>query len=755
MNRLATRFRSVFFLCLICAFVIGSLDGLLAVVFSSGPALGIFLTVTALTMTVSVAIAPFFALLVAMISLNSGDLPAIPHKIRMALNPDEPAARMAGALLALEILGATLIFVATVAAAGRHFGDTIATDTFAAIATALVALILGVTIARLISRLHREQSERFGKDFSAGRLLPGGNFVRIAYTVISPWFVLLCGAFAGVFAIIPFMDTAIAIVESLPLQAIGVVLAAVAVALATGILFEYGRIPSPVRRIVFAGVPILAAGLAVVTASGFLVNDEVRAVYKSDRPVSALAYNIVSWVLDQDRDGLLAIINDGDCAPRDPAISASGVEVIANGIDEDCDGTDLVDDETLRQFAGRWDYPVTGEISGRRYNILLVTLDAAAPDRMSLYGHKRNTTPNMARIGSTGAVFKRAFATGPSTRISIPAIMTSRYGPQMDLVTGRRAPLEEFPAIRLMSEILRSAGYRTYAVTSTMFFSNWNNILRGYDHVDNRPIARGDDKFVVHNGAEVTNATLALLEDASSRRKQPFFMWVHYYDLHMPHILPPGTPSYGNRTADVYDAEMSFLDAQIGRLVDGLDKLYDPSETILIIMADHGEAFDQNHVGKPHGVDLFTTAVRIPLIVRAPFVKPATFEGPVSAIDVLPTLVNIVGIPRLFRFTGTSLVPQLVYGKDNVDRNVLSLLYDVDDMDVPRPIEMASVRTMTNSLIWDLDANTRQVFDYGRDPYESRNLANLDLDLTSKMNKLAVSWVAWVEARNREGLPDD
>ncbi|MBP7382292.1 sulfatase-like hydrolase/transferase [Myxococcota bacterium] len=755
MNRLTYRFKTMCLLSLICAFVIGILDGILAAATSPGPSLSIFLTAAALTMTVLVAIAPLLAMLIAMISTNSGDLPGLPSRIAAALNPIDPAVRRAGTLLALEMVGAVVVYIAIVAAAGRHFVDTIATDTWAAVATSLVALILGVTIARLVSRLYREQLEGFRKVFEAGHPIRKGKHARFADTLVSPWFVLVVSGVVGLSSLIPFMNSVISIVESLPMMAIGVVLAAFMATLAVGITWEYGRIPRFVRRMLFAGVPIVTACLAVISAAGFLIDDEVRAAFKSDNTVSTRAYDIICAVLDRDGDGLLSIFNDGDCAPDDPTTSTSGIEVIANGIDEDCDGVDLPESDFFDQFHGRWDFPITDEIRSHRYNILLVTLDAAAPDRMSLYGYARNTTPNLSRIASTGALFKRAFATGASTRLSVPAIMTSRYGPQMDVVTGRRVPLEEFPANRLMSEILRSAGYRTYAVTSTLFFSNWKDILRGFDHVENRPAASGSNRFSTHNGAEVTRATIALLEEASSRTTQPFFMWVHFYDLHMPHMLPPDTPSFGKAPADIYDAEMSFLDTQIGRLVDGLDKLYDPSDTILIIMADHGEAFDRNHKGKPHGQDLFTTAVHIPLIVRAPFVKPGVFEGSVSAIDVLPTLVNIIGIPRTFRFSGTSLVPQLVDGQDDVDRNVLSLLYSTEEMDGPRPIQMASVKTMKYNLIWDLDANTSQLFDYVADPYETRNLANSDTDVTRRMKKLAVSWLAWVEARNREDLPDD
>ncbi len=450
-------------------------------------------------------------------------------------------------------------------------------------------------------------------------------------------------------------------------------------------------------------------------------DNAVRLIASQRAEVAPWSLALVKRALDFDGDGLLSFLGEGDCAPFDARRYPGAPEVPDNSVDEDCDGTDLDLQFAEESRRPRWDHPLPG--SGcPDCHVVLITLDAVAPARMDLYGHDRETLPFLRRLASESIWFRYAYSQGPSTRLALPSLFTSRYDSQIKRAVGARIPLEILPENLTLAEVLRTQGLRTIAVLPTAYFEKWKGLAQGFDEVVTDAITHYRAPGY-HNAEQVTDAALAAVRRARGAR---LFLWVHYYDPHGPYTPPPTETRFGTSDPDIYDAELRYTDGEAQRLVEGLDRLLGSDRTLLIVTADHGEAFDPAHPKKHHGLDLHSTVLHVPLMVRAPFLAPRVVDSPVTTMDLLPTVVNLLQVPGDFAFEGTSLVPWLFEGDAGRERIVFHMYYLPENVYHKKPrFQQVAVRTPALSLIRDFRNNTLQLFQYRLDPFETRNLATV------------------------------
>jgi arylsulfatase A-like enzyme len=317
-------------------------------------------------------------------------------------------------------------------------------------------------------------------------------------------------------------------------------------------------------------------------------------------------------------------------------------------------------------------------------NLLLITLDTLRADHLGCYGYPRPTSPVLDRFAATAARFEDVTCSVPTTLPSHLTIFTG-LPPQRHGVTRNGQVRESYPPS--IFDRLRAAGARTAAIVSAGVVEAHFVQLLGFEEVVfDRPDAK-----VFQVGAEVvSDNALRWLERHRGGR---FALWLHYYDPHEPYD-PPGdvaarfTGGYDgelpdalstdwlvglNRPAadaalsaadrqhviDLYDAEVAFLDAQVGRVLAALSELGLDGTTLVAIVADHGQAHGESSFWG-HGERLLEPVIKVPLLVHLPGQREGrVVSAAVETLDLVPTLLECFGLEPIAGLPGRSLVGAL------------------------------------------------------------------------------------------------
>jgi arylsulfatase A-like enzyme/tetratricopeptide (TPR) repeat protein len=290
-----------------------------------------------------------------------------------------------------------------------------------------------------------------------------------------------------------------------------------------------------------------------------------------------------------------------------------------------------------------------------RPNVLLVTIDTLRADHVGCYGSKNASTPTIDALASRGVRFETAVAHAPLTGPSHASILTG----QLPLGHGFRnnSGFTLSPRVKTAAEDFRKSGYRTAGFVSGFPLDRRFGFDRGFDTYDDR-LPKGNDRrrtpYVERFADATTDAALRWLA-APADRQAPWFLWVHYYDPHAPYE-PPGDLAERYRDAP-YDGEIAFVDRQLARLLQASDKASGTAGTIVLVTADHGESLGEHGEGT-HGIFVYDATLRVPWVMAGSQI-PAGRVSPTVArsIDVLPTLADYAGLPRLADVDGRSLRP--------------------------------------------------------------------------------------------------
>jgi len=277
---------------------------------------------------------------------------------------------------------------------------------------------------------------------------------------------------------------------------------------------------------------------------------------------------------------------------------------------------------------------------------------------MGFLGSKLNLTPNLDALASQSTIFTRAYSHVPLTTASHATILTGTY-PQFSGVNDFGKPL--LAKIPYLPDILRSHGYQTAAFVGSLVLDPVGGTApgfdRGFDVYDAGFHSRrqGEDRYATlerRAGEVVTRATKWL---ASRHSSKPFFLWVHVYDAHDPYDPPP--PYASKYPKAPYNGEIAYVDASIGRLLADLRNKNLSENSLVVAMADHGEAFGE-HGERSHGIFLYDETIHVPLILKmpaqqAPGKRISTRAG---LVDVAPTILQAAGIAAPKDMQGESLL---------------------------------------------------------------------------------------------------
>lgn len=496
--------------------------------------------------------------------------------------------------------------------------------------------------------------------------------------------------------------------------------------------------PRAVRvALIFAFVALLAT--TGVIAIGLSPTQMVARTIATERILAGkAAVSLVGPSLDFDGDGQLSFLGGGDCAPFDARIHQGAIDIPNNGVDEDCEGGDL--DTYSLDLWGKWDYPVNRQVP-KQPVIILITNDAFAAHHMSGLGYERDTTPNMDRFAKTSALFTEAFTQGPSTRLSFPSIFTSKWDSQIPRTLVRKHPYPMEPQNLTIAEILSANGYDTVAVLPATYFlpSRWKGLLQGFTQIVDKPARAWDEKRNIHTAPLVTEAALDVIHQD---RKRPLFLWVHYFDAHSPHRQPKGEKVYGKSAQDAYDAELRFVDRYIGELLDGIEKQY-MGDAFVILTGDHGNGFDlPRHKKNGYGQDLNTVTLNVPLMFHGPFVSPRRIDRLATTLDIVPTIVNLLGLKGRYDFQGVSLVPSLLDRKDVRPEVTFHQFYIHESLWKHNdPLRHIALRTPKYNLIIDREKGEVHFYNWADDYYEKKDLADMNPPEMRDLRKLLMIYL--------------
>jgi arylsulfatase len=407
-------------------------------------------------------------------------------------------------------------------------------------------------------------------------------------------------------------------------------------------------------------------------------------------------------------------------------------------------------------------------------NVVMISIDTLRADHVGSYGYTRGTTPHIDAWARRAIVLERAVATAPVTLDSHMSVFTSLY-PDVhgvrwfqqpsDVPRARwRDPSLHYRALAprwpTLTEVLRASGYATAAFVRDCF---WLGRPFGF--------ARGFETYrEIRGSAEATNAQV--LPWLRRRDKRPFFLFVHYYDVHsdwgkLPYQAPPAfrqaaathyaghftgcDPVTGRPCATpylmeldrrhtpvpaadlaylraLYDGGVAYADAQVGVLLAELDALGLRDDTLVVLFADHGEEF-REHGGFLHW-QLYRETQHVPLVFSYPRRLPRGARVPVvvSLVDVAPTILDLLDMPRPPEMQGRSLAgllrgtmtrPGYVFGS----------------------IEHGHSIQKGNWKLIRLGPTRRELYHLGRDPGERHNLIRRRPTVALRLERRLDAWL--------------
>ncbi len=289
-------------------------------------------------------------------------------------------------------------------------------------------------------------------------------------------------------------------------------------------------------------------------------------------------------------------------------------------------------------------------------SVVILTLDTTRADRLGCYGYREARTPHLDQFAAEGIRVERALAPAPITLPSHASLMTGQTPAEHGVRDNglHRVP----PEVETLAETLKDRGYRTAAFLSAHVLSNRYGLDQGFDHYDDRMDGRDPRVLepIERRAADTVDAALAWMQ---AHREGPRFLWLHFFDPHFPYEAPR---PFSEQMADPYDAEISYLDAQIGRFFERYQALDPTDNTLFVVTADHGEGL-MDHQEATHGLFLYDTTLHVPLLMKHPALGAAkTVTGQVGLVDVAPTVLDLLGLPPRDAVGGRSFLAAIVEG---------------------------------------------------------------------------------------------
>jgi arylsulfatase A-like enzyme len=383
-------------------------------------------------------------------------------------------------------------------------------------------------------------------------------------------------------------------------------------------------------------------------------------------------------------------------------------------------------------------------------NLVIITIDTLRADHLSAYGYGSPTSPRMDRFAADGVLFETVACQSSQTLPSHTSIFVGT-NPRTHKVISHESQVD--PGLTTLAEILKQRGYRTGAFISSHALDSKFGLDQGFDtywEIQKQLTYRERDLAQAREQDPTTDEALSWLRDS---RDAKFFLWIHWFHPHRPYEPPPSyaanfAGSYtGTATSDpefmmtvwkehidlpeedvrhlrgLYDGEVAFADAQVGRVLDALADEGLLDNTVVVVTSDHGEILYEHEYYFGHDIALYDECLMVPLILYAPGLRIARprVGRLVQSIDILPTVLDLLEIPHPDGLEGQSLLPLVEGTGTYTNAYCLSETFPFPEKCPPRH----AVRSEKAKLIWketrsgDVD---KEYYNLEADPRETVNL---------------------------------
>jgi arylsulfatase A-like enzyme len=417
-------------------------------------------------------------------------------------------------------------------------------------------------------------------------------------------------------------------------------------------------------------------------------------------------------------------------------------------------------------------------VAARGPNVLLIVMDTVRARSLSLYGYGRATTPNLDRWAERGVVFERALAPSSWTFPSHASLFTGRWPHEFS--ADWHTPLDgRYPTL---AEIFRDGGYLTAGFSANLFYCTSEfGLARGFAHYEDYPVSVSQALVSTSIGRELIS--FSLNEDFAFRfrnwigydeipgRKRagainsgflrwlgrqdpgrPFFVFLNYLDAHQPFLPPPpfdarfresgsrGDPRHWwNRQwsaadlkaeTDAYDGAIAYVDHELGRLLDELNRRAVLDDTVVIITSDHGEHLGERGYMR-HGNTLYPEVLHVPLLILLPkgMTGIARIPDAVSLRDVAATALSVAGAECHGCVPGASLAGYWTAAATPDRRPIGSPAFAELQQGLRIPDRYPNARgnlysLMANGMHYIVNSNgDEELYEFAADPSRARNLA--------------------------------
>jgi arylsulfatase A-like enzyme len=436
-------------------------------------------------------------------------------------------------------------------------------------------------------------------------------------------------------------------------------------------------------------------------------------------------------------------------------------------------------------------------MSNKKPNIILITIDSLRADHLGCMGYEKNVSPNIDKLAEESVVFTNAYATGPTTPCSFPSILTSTYpldyqGPQK--IKGPRV---------LISEVLKEQGYITAAFHSNPYLSNFFGYNQGWDFFEDITFSNSSfsENFFKKKFKKITASTFPqllflmmylryrfkkkaenelkikasflnqLVKDfirSAKEEKSPFFVWIHYMDVHSPYLsqksyyssskkysyleligdfvsstlhtyntrairkfLKNNFRKYIKKTLFFYDEAIKCVDYEIGKLLKFFKEENIYQNSIICLTSDHGDEFlEHGEIG--HSAKLYNELLYVPLLIKIPKRKNEMVNKKISLINLAPTLCDLAEIKTPPVFKGRSLF------KEKEDLIFHQCGYSKEDPYVGmKKLNRYKIACQSDTwkYIFDYGSGEEELYDLSKDRKEQNNLLKFESEILFQMRK--------------------